>query len=404
MTEQQLELADIFRQFGPAYRLAHHYSLSIEHLRAMRAIELCRTAALGGHLDKCDSCGHTSISYNSCRNRHCPKCQNLDRAEWLEKRQAELLPLDYFHVIFTLPDCFSSMALQNKSVIYNILFRAASQSMLTIAADPKHLGAEIGFIALLHTWGQKLNHHPHLHCLVPGGGLSPDGSRFVACRKEFFLPVKVLSSMFQHLFIQYLKEAFGQGKLDFYANTEHLRETRAFLALLDKACQSDWVVYAKAPMGGPAQVIEYLGRYTHRVAISNHRLLKIEAGNVTFSWKDYKDDYSVKQLTLSATEFIRRFLLHILPSGFQRIRHFGYLSNRSKEKLALCRRLLGVSQESQAQDVANQALDWKARYELLTGVSLLQCPACKQGRMIMIQLIADYRSLSYSFLVRIDSS
>ena len=402
MTEHQLELADIFYQYGPAYRQAHHNCLSIEMLRAMRAIELCRTAALGGHIDKCDRCGHTSISYNSCRNRHCPKCQNLDRAEWLEKRQAELLPVDYFHVIFTLPDCFSSMALQNKSVIYNILFRAASQSMLRVAADPKHLGADIGFIALLHTWGQKLNHHPHLHCIVPGGGLSLDGSRFIASDPEFFLPVRVLSSMFRLLFIDYLKQAFGQGKLEFSGSIEHLAQPKAFLALLDKACQTDWVVYAKPPFGGPAQVIEYLARYTHRVAISNYRLLKVESGEVTFSWKDYADNYRTKELTLSADEFIGRFLLHILPKGFQRIRHFGLLSNRSEEKLALCRRLLGLREVAQAQ--ADQQKDWKARYELLTGISLLLCPACKQGRMVSVQLIADYRSLRCSILVGIDSS
>lgn len=310
---------------------------------------------------------------------------------------SELLPVEYFHVVFTLPESFNSLALHNKRVVYDLLFRAASQTLIRIAADPKHLGVEIGFTAVLHTWGQTLLLHPHLHCIVAGGGLQ-DG-RWVSSREGFFLPVKVLSRLFRGLFLNHLKRAYDDAKLDFYGSIEQLAEPAAFSNLLLEAAKTEWVVYAKRPFGGPAQVLEYLGRYTHRVAISNNRLLKSESGQVAFTWKDYRDRDAVKQMTLDAEEFIRRFLLHILPDGFQRIRHFGFLSNRNKkEKLDLCRKSLGVDSQSQSK----QPSDWKSRYEELTGVSLDACPVCGKGRMIAIEI---FNPLRFSPIIEgIDSS
>ncbi|MEW6737250.1 MAG: IS91 family transposase [Acidobacteriota bacterium] len=384
MSRPQLEVADIFRQHGEAYRQAH--SLSRDQLRVMQAIESCRTAVLGGHVEKCESCGHIRITYNSCRDRHCPKCQSLQRAEWLDKRMAELLPVTYFHVVFTLPEVIAPLALQNKRVIYNILFRSVSKTLLKIAADPKHLGVEIGFTAVLHTWGQNLLHHPHLHCIVAGGGLSIDGKGWIACRDGFFLPVRVLSRLFRRLFIKYLKRAFEEGSLEFHGSLQHLASVETFSGLLKTANQIEWVVYAKQPFGGPAQVLNYLGHYTHRVAISNHRLLSFEDGKVTFSWKDYRDGNAQKAMTLDVEEFIRRFLLHVLPSGLQRIRHFGFLANRHSEaKLALCRQLLGV--ETLLNSDSNKTQDWKARYESLTGREIDACPVCQQGRMQVIEVL-----------------
>jgi hypothetical protein len=296
------------------------------------------------------------------------------------------------------------LALENKRVVYNLLFESASQSMLKIAADPRHLGAEIGFISVLHTWGQKLSHHPHLHCIVIGGGLSRDGSQFVASGSEFFLPVRVLSRLFRRLFLEGMKKAYGEQNLEFFGTIESLKEPVAFSALLEMAGESDWVVYAKPPFGGAAQVIEYLSRYTHRVAIANHRLIELKDEMVTFSYKDYRDDYRVKELKLPVNEFISRFLLHILPPGFQRIRHYGLLSNRCKDKLSLCRNLLGVNHSSSSEPEPEPYKDWKSRYEMLTGISLLQCPACKQGRMVTEKLIAPRTRVEISFLDNIDSS
>jgi hypothetical protein len=339
MQRPALELADIFRQHGPAYRQAH--SLPVQQHRLMRAIETCRTAALGGHVDKCDQCQFTRISYNSCRNRHCPKCQGKQRSEWLAQRKNELLPVEYFHVVFTMPAQLAAIAYQNKPAVYDILFRAAAETLLAIGRDPKHLGAEIGFFAILHTWGQNLHHHPHVHCIVSGGGLSPGYARFLHCRTGFFLPVRVLSRLFRRLFLEALQKAFDQQKLQFFQELAPLADAPAFAAYLQPLRDSEWVVYAKPPFGGPETVLAYLARYTHRVAIGNQRLQAIQDGQITFQWKDYQHHNRVRNMTLAADEFIRRFLLHTLPPGFQRIRHYGFLANaHRRDKLALCRRLL----------------------------------------------------------------
>jgi hypothetical protein len=344
-----LEVADIFRHEGPAWRAAHEGHLNRDQLKVMGAIAACRTAALGGHAERCGDCGHQRVAYNSCRNRHCPKCQAAARTQWLAERQAELLPVPYFHVVFTLPKDIGKIAFQNKATVYNILFAAAAETLRTIAADPKHLGAEIGVVAVLHSWGQALTHHPHLHCVVPGGGLAPDGRRWVACRPRFFLPVPVLSCLFRRLFLERLRCAFDAGHLKFFAELAHLAEPAAFARLIRPLAKRCWVVYAKRPFGGPEQVLAYLGRYTHRVAITNSRLTAFENHRVTFRWKDYRHDHPRQQLmTLDADEFMRRFLLHVLPTGFHRIRHYGFLANGHRaDKLALCRRLLQVQPEAE---------------------------------------------------------
>ena len=380
-----LEVAEVFRRYGPAYRERQGAALSPAERRVLRAIEVCRTAALGGHVEQCDECGHRRIWYNSCRNRHCPQCQSLARAEWIEDRQAELLHCEYFHVVFTLPEALAAIAYQNKKVVYGLLFRAAAETLRTIAADPQHLGAQIGFFAVLHTWGQTLVHHPHLHCVVTGGGLSPDGSRWIPCRPGFFLPVEVLGRLFRRLFLDYLEKAFDAGKLQFFSSLEGLRERRGLLAYLAPTRKVEWVVYAKRPFAGPQQVLDYVGRYTHRVAISNQRLLAIEEGQVRFRWKDYRDGNQQKVLTLAADEFIRRFLLHVLPRGFQRIRYYGLLGHRYREQnLAHCRQLLGMPA---AQPTAGPPPDYRDRYEQLTGRSLTECPACHQGRMRIVETL-----------------
>jgi Putative transposase/Transposase zinc-binding domain len=379
-----LEVADIFRQAGPAYRQQHAAGLSRGQRCVMSAIERCRTAALGGHVEQCDACGHQRIAFNSCRNRHCPKCQSLVRAQWLEDRQRDLLPVKYFHVVFTVPEEIAAIAYQNKAVVYEILFHATAETLRTIAADSKHLGAEIGFIAILHTWGQNLAHHPHLHCVVPGGGLRADGERWIACRPEFFLPVRVLSRLFRRLFLAQLQGAFDTGHLQFFNALEPLQSPTAFARYLAPARRVEWVVYAKPPFGGPQHVLEYLGRYTHRVAISNNRLLDFVDGKVRFRWKDYRHDSHQKVMCLEAQEFIRRFLLHVLPSGLQRIRHYGFLANRYRVvKLAHCRQLLAAP--APAAKLPEACADYRDRYELLTGKSLRDCPQCGHGRMICIE-------------------
>jgi Putative transposase/Transposase zinc-binding domain len=384
----KLEVADVFRRYGAAYRQKHAGSLSRGQRRVMSAIELCRTAALGGHLEQCDSCGHRRPAYHSCRNRHCPKCQSLARAQWLQDRQAELLPVEYFHVIFTVPEEIAAIAYQNKEVVYGILFRATAETLRTIAGDPKHLGVEIGFLAILHTWGQNLLFHPHLHCVVPGGGISPDGRRWIACRRNFFLPVRVLSCLFRRLFLEHLQAAFDHGQLQFFGALERLREPRAFAQYLAPLKKVDWVVYAKPPFGGPEHVFNYLGRYTHRVAISNNRLLDIDNGKVTFSWKDYRDHDRQKIMNLDADEFIRRFLLHVLPDGFQRIRHYGFLGHRYRQaKLTLCRRLLGVVRPLTSPASPQDKPDYRDLYEKLTGKSLRECPLCHAGHMVAIAVL-----------------
>jgi predicted Zn-ribbon and HTH transcriptional regulator len=399
----RFELADVFHQHGRKYRQSHR--LSSQQLRVMRAIEQCRTARLGGHRDQCDRCGYTRVSYNSCRNRHCPKCQSLAKAEWLDQQQSHLLPVHYFHVVFTIPDQLAHLALQNKKVVYNILFRATSETLRRIAADPKHLGAQIGFLAVLHTWGQTLSHHPHLHCVVPGGGLSLDGRRWIACRKRFFLPVRVLSRLFRGLFLHYLKEAFEQHELEFHGSLAPLSDKRAFTSFLDPLYLLDWVVYAKRPFGGPAQVLDYLGRYTHRVAISNHRLLSVDSTHVAFSWRDYRHSNQVRPMTLEPDEFIRRFLLHVLPAGFVRIRHYGLLSNSVREqKLATCRQLLGAS--SPINSPKSETPDSKDTLNSVTGEPIDLCPHCRQGRLLPVEefLSAFLSSLGLELKPALDSS
>ena len=379
-----LEVADIFRQVGPAYRQDHADAISGGQRRVMRAIERCRTAALGGHVEQCDACGHQRIAFNSCRDRHCPKCQSLVRAQWLEDRRAELLPVEYFHVVFTVPQEIAAIAYQNKAVVYDILFHAAAETLRTIAADPRHLGAEIGFLSILHTWGQNLLHHPHLHCVVPGGGVAPDGQRWIACRSGFFLPVRVLSRLFRRLFLTQLRQAFDDGKLQFFNSLAALQGPDAFARYLAPVAHAEWVVYAKPPFGGPQQVLDYLGRYTHRVAISNNRLIDFVDGQVAFAWKDYRHESRRKVMCLEAPEFVRRFLLHVLPTGFQRIRHYGLLANRYRQiKLDHCRQLLAVP--TPVVELPDAELDYRDHYQRLTGVSLRDCPQCGRGQMVRIE-------------------
>jgi predicted Zn-ribbon and HTH transcriptional regulator len=384
-----LEVADVVRTHGDEFRQAHAESLSTGQKRVLRAIEQCRTAALGGHLEECDQCGYERNAYNSCANRHCPKCQSLARAEWLEKRQAELLPCEYFHVVFTLPEPLAALALQNKRQMYGLLFRATAEALQSIAMDPKHLGAQIGFFCILHTWGQTLTHHPHLHCVVPGGGLSRDGSRWIPCRPGFLLPVRVLSRRFRTLYLRYLEQAYQAGTLQFLGPLQHLSDPQSFARCVASLRHSEWVVYAKAPFGGPDRVLDYLGRYTHRVAISNHRLKELKDGQVSFSYKDYKHEQRRKVMTLSADEFLRRFLLHVLPDSFQRIRHYGLLGNRHRrENLARCRELLAVPEP-------NPPLprDYRERCRQLTGHDPLQCPQCKSGQMVRTAILPVGRPL-----------
>jgi Putative transposase/Transposase zinc-binding domain len=386
MPREGLEVADVFRCFGPVFREQHGASLSGARRRAMIAIEGCRTAALGGHVERCGDCGHQRIAYDSCRNRNCPKCQGLARAQWIADRQAELLEVPYFHVVFTVPAVIEVIAFQNQTVIYDILFRAASETLRIIAADPKHLGAEIGFLGVLHTWGQNLLHHPHIHFLVPGGGIAPDGERWIACRPGFFLPVRVLSQMFRGRFLHYLEKAFNAGELNFFSAHRHLHEPAAFRRYLAPIWNTKWVVYAKRPFAGPAEVLDYVGRYTHRVAISNNRMLSIDNGKVGFRWKDYRDGNRQKIMTLGANEFIRRFLIHVLPDGFHRIRYFGFLGNCHRaRKLERCRELLGMAPPKPA---ADPPADHRDRFEALTGQSLRECPRCHTGIMVVIDCIA----------------
>ncbi|UCV07007.1 IS91 family transposase [Dechloromonas denitrificans] len=347
MGRPALEVADIFRTHGPAWRRAQTGHLSLAQLKVMSAIEQCRTAALGGHVLHCDRCHAQEISYNSCRNRHCPKCQSRAAQRWLEERQADLLPVEYYHVVFTLPAPISDLAYRNKAAIYRLLFDVAAETLLTIAADPKHLGARIGATLVLHTWGSAMTHHPHVHGIVPGGGLSPDGTRWVACRRGFFLPVRVLSRLFRRRFIEELEKLHRAGQLRFFGDHAHLAEAAVFAGWLAPLCKSEWVVYAKRPFAGPQAVLAYLSRYTHRVAISNRRLVRMDEQGVTFRWKDYRAKGRTRQktMTLSPDEFMRRFLLHVLPGGFHRIRHYGLLANADRRRqLARVRDLLNAPQ------------------------------------------------------------
>ena len=343
MPQPKLEVADIFRRHGEAWRVANAGHVSLAQRRVMTAIEICRTAALGGHVERCDDCGHTRVAYNSCRNRHCPKCQWSAAERWLAARQAELLPVPYYHVVFTLPAAIGAIAYQNKAKVYGLLFSAAAEALSTIAADCRHLGAQIGITAVLHTWGQNLDHHPHVHCVVPGGGISPGGERWIACRPGFFLPVRVLSRLFRRLFLEGLEALHRAGQLQFFTDLGILNEATAFGAYLAPLRKTEWVVYAKRPFAGPSQVLAYLARYTHRVAIGNSRLVDLDDRHVGFRWKDYRQNGRSKHkvMRLAAGEFIRRFLLHVLPDGFHRIRHYGLFANGHRaEKIALCRTLL----------------------------------------------------------------
>jgi hypothetical protein len=373
MIRPPLEVADIVRTYGAAFVKRHGRWITGLHLKVLRAIAACRTAALGGHVDQCDSCGQRAISYNSCLNRHCPKCQAAARQQWLEKRSAELLPVPYYHVVFTLPHVFAPLALQNKVLVYNLLFRAASQTLLQIAADPKHLGADIGFMAVLHTWGQTLLAHPHLHCVVPGGGLSPDHQRWIPCGTKFFLPVKVLTVVFRGKFLAALERAFNKHKLTLAGELAPLQSPTAFAHLLRVAAQRKWVIYAKRPFAGPAQVLTYLSRYTHRVAIANSRLIAMAEGKITFCWRDYTHGNQTRTMTLEADEFLRRFLLHVLPSSFVRIRYFGLLANRHRgQLLRRCRRYLQT----------------KAPLPLTTTLPAHRCQHCHRGTMRRLEILS----------------
>ena len=349
MARPAFQVADIFRRHGEAYRQANAGHLDRCQRRVMAAIEACRTAALGGHVWHCSECGHKEIAYSSCRDRHCPTCQGSAARSWLAARQADLLPVAYFHVVFTLPQQIAAIAYQNKEVVYGLLFAAAAETLKAITSDPKHLGAEIGFTAVLHTWGQTLTHHPHVHCIVPGGGLSPDGV-WISCRPGYFLPERVLSALFRGVFLGKIRAAYNDKRLQFFSDLAHLEERSAFSAYLAPLWQLSWVVDCKQPFAGPEQVLRYLSRYTHRVAISDHRLVDVADERVTFRWKDYSNGSRIKLMKLAPAEFMRRFLLHVLPDGFQRIRHYGFLANGNRQaKLARIRQLLPAASQAQQQ-------------------------------------------------------
>ena len=367
-----LEVADIFRRHGEAFRTRQGRRLSGEQRRVMAAIEACRTAALGGHVEQCEGCSAVRIAYNSCRNRHCPKCQGLSRLQWLADRRAELLPVAYFHLVFTLPAPIAAIALQNKAVVYDILFKAAAGTVSMIGADPRHLGAETGMIAVLHTWGQTLQHHPHVHCIVPGGGLRPDGS-WIDCRPGFFLPVHVMSRLYRRLFLDRLGAAYRAGRLQFSGTLAALSDPTAFAAHLVPLRRSPWIVYAKRPLCEPEKVIEYLARYTHRVAIANGRLMTDENGRISFRWKDYRAGSKVKVMALAADEFMRRFLIHVLPKGFRRIRHLGFMANGCRAtKIAKVRAAL----KAPTPEPIPEPADYRERYVRLTGSRIDICPGC----------------------------
>ena len=397
-----LEVADVFRAHGAAWRMANAGHVSLDQLKVMSAIETCRTAALGGHVERCEDCAHERISYNSCRNRHCPKCQAAAAREWLEDREAELLPVPYYHVVFTLPASIGAVAFQNKSPVYDLLFRTAAQTLTTIAADPKHLGARIGLTAVLHTWGSALTHHPHVHVIVPGGGLSLDGSRWIACKPGFFLPVRMLSRLFRRLFLEGLAALHAAGRLVFLGDLARLADKAAFDAVLAPLRRSEWIVYAKRPFAGPKAVLAYLARYTHRVAISNSRLMELDDKGVTFKWKDYRVEGRdrFKTMTLAAHEFIRRFLLHVLPSGFHRIRHYGLFAGAVRAS-----NIERVRQALAAPEAAPEGSHAETDGQAEAVSPARRCPCCG-GRMIIVETFEGprpARSPSPS-RIRIDTS
>jgi hypothetical protein len=382
MSRPALEVADIFRDRGSAWRQANAGHVSLDQLKVMSAIESCRTAALGGHVARCEGCAYTTIAYNSCRNRHCPKCQGAAAKQWLAEREAELLPVPYYHVVFTLPAPIADIAYHNKAVIYDLLFKASAETLITIAADPKHLGARVGITAVLHTWGSALTHHPHVHMIVPGGGISLDGEGWVSCRPGFFLPVRVLSRLFRRLFLHKLVAAHKAGELTFFGDHVPLAEHKAFSAYLAPLRRCEWIVYAKRPFGGPAAVLAYLSRYTHRVAIANSRLIALDDKGVTFKWKDYraKGPERVKVMTIAVDEFIRRFLIHVLPGGFHRIRHYGLFASGSRaHNIARAREALNAPASQQTRNVDADASDGAEPPTLAH-----PCPCCG-GRMIIIE-------------------
>jgi Putative transposase/Transposase zinc-binding domain len=394
-----LEVADIFRSHGPAWRHAHAGHVSLDQLKVMSAIERCRTAALGGHVARCADCAFTTIAYNSCRNRHCPKCQGAAAKQWLADREADLLPVPYYHVVFTLPAAIADIAYQNKAVLYDLLFKVSAETMLTIAADPKHLGARIGVTSVLHSWGSAMTHHPHVHMIVPGGGISLDGQRWVSCRPGFFLPVRALSRLFRRLFLKALSATHAAGRLSFFGEDSHLADAQSFAAYLAPLRKAEWVVYSKRPFGGPEAVLAYLSRYTHRVAIANSRLIACDERGVTFKWKDYRikgrDRY--KRMTLTTDEFIRRFLIHVLPKGLHRIRHYGlFAKGACADNIARARELLTVS-NSQSESTS-----------AATDPSKPACPCCG-GRMIIIEVFARgatprHQPTAPPIVIRIDTS
>ena len=386
MKRPTLEVADIIRVAGDSFIERNGAHLAWPQVKVLRAIRDCRTAALGGHLDQCSRCGHQAISYNSCRNRHCPKCQTNAREQWLAKRAEDLLAVSYLHVVFTLPHDLSALALQNKKTLYDLLFRASAETLIEIAADPKHLGAQIGFLSVLHTWGQNLQHHPHVHCVVPAGGIAPDRSHWVHPSTRFFLPVRVLSEVFRGKFVAGLKRLFRKRKLIFHGSLKSLADSKIFRSFLRQLFWKKWVVYAKRPFGGPEQVLHYLARYTHRVAISNHRLVSFQDGQVTFRWKDYAQGNKQRTMTVSADEFLRRFLLHVLPRAFVRIRHFGFLTNRNRAKMVpLCRQLLRerLRERSPTVDHTQASVEWF-------------CPLCAAPMNVIEKLTAQQIRLRFA--------
>jgi hypothetical protein len=371
-----IDLQQIFKIYSAIYKETH--KLPLNQLKAISSIEACRTARIGGHVYECDTCGETKVVYNSCRNRHCPKCQGLAKESWLEDRKKDLMPIKYFHVVFTIPSELNDLSLRNQKSLYSILFRAASETLMEVSKDPKFLGANVGFMSILHTWGQNLIHHPHLHCIVTGGGLSHDGMKWIHSRSKFFVPVKVLSKKFRGKFLAYLKEAYYTNKLKLVGQIDYLVEKFAFETLIDGLYNKDWVVYCKPPFKNTSNVLEYLGRYTHKVAISNSRIEKFENGLVTFKWKDYKDKNKIKHMTLEASEFIRRFLMHVLPDKFVKIRHYGILSNRNRNlKLKKCKKLTGAIVEKVKAKLSIEELMLKVFKK-----DIALCPCCSKGKLL----------------------
>jgi Putative transposase/Transposase zinc-binding domain len=385
MTRPRLEVAEVIRSCRDAFLQRYGAGLTSEQRRALDDLTACRTAALGGHVLGCLECGHQEVSYNSCGNRHCPKCQATAAARWLETQAADLLDTPYFHVVFTLPSALGPVARHNPRAVYGLLMRAAAQTLLEVAANPKHLGAEVGVLAVLHTWGQNLALHPHVHCVVTGGGLSPDASCWVAGRDDFFLPVRILSRVFRGKFLSGLRAAFQKGRLRLHGRLKALARPERFHHLLDETVRTEWVVYAKPPTKGPATVLKYLARYTHRAAISNRRLVSLTDGLVSFRWKDYAHGSKRGTMTLEAVEFVRRFLMHVLPSGFVRVRHYGLLANRHRqEKLARCRELLGMAVSSQGDPVPTDPDPVTPTGDETTVAPTRVCPRCGAGRMVVV--------------------